>query len=628
MSVFNVFILIACTSIALLSTPVLASCCYTFACQPLPSSFSSHGTIESTSNTNNNNNDNPSRSIALSLTVTSQFAYNSPGSKYLASIHFPSSYVLTAIPSGCISITANSVSCTSSGTSRLVKDFVNIIITDGTGSRTPKLEDVVVNGEQCGLQASCPLPTTITVLTVTTVAITIPSWSSTAMNPTVTATTITTTPVPQSTYLTFFRTPSPTPDSGGNTEAMDRSPDKSNVGLIVGLAILAALLALVVSLYMLRRNRKQKGSLICCGIRRKGSRRPWGRESSIYDVHGLESGSRKSIGGRSTESNEKAAAMQTAEAAARGLVDGRTRGSRSAGPRRNRTPRPPPLSHAGQGMILIDIPEMLEPRRNGANYFGNENDEIQSGFEQEPSDDAGINQQLLQAPLRRSVSKSSRHSWVAAVTNKGARLHRAMSTASFKLHRRSTQLQPGHRNEQGWGQEQGQQRRRPKFPQDGISFRGEHALIRPPKSAHRVHQGGTRERRYKSGVLVTTIRPEHHEQQLRQMRFEHALEYKRRSGGPDDADTAQLLIQQQNYRLPAVGSSVEDLNGKGKATGIRTSGMEVFMNPGPPPLPPPTRPLSHRAQRVRTRPPKMHHLKAGVDSSGAGVEDEGLYGYM
>src|SRR5690554_1705573 len=217
------------------------ACCYSFTSEPhLHKSSRSH----------------TSPSFALSITTSSQYAVNTPGSVYEALITFPETYVFSKIPSGCVSVSPNAVSCTSSGTDQLVADFKHIIVADGS---QPKLESVLVHGETCTFQSTCP---TLNPTTVESEPEPLPSplirSAKTAVHPdnaTISE------PPKTSTTLEFSAEP----------VSEDHGSSKWSAGLIAGttVVIAAAVLFLLACLYFLRRNKKQRLSPILSGKRNR-----------------------------------------------------------------------------------------------------------------------------------------------------------------------------------------------------------------------------------------------------------------------------------------------------------------------------------------------------------------------
>ncbi|KAG0325979.1 hypothetical protein BG004_003063, partial [Podila humilis] len=99
--------------------------------------------------------DNTPTSYSIDFTATSQAAVDSPNKAYNALVKFPSDYVITAIPSNCASVSASTVSCTSSGANQLMAAFSSVIAADVSN---PEFDSVQVNGETCSVSGSCAAP--------------------------------------------------------------------------------------------------------------------------------------------------------------------------------------------------------------------------------------------------------------------------------------------------------------------------------------------------------------------------------------------------------------------------------------------------------------------------------------
>ncbi|KAF9111206.1 hypothetical protein BGX27_005236 [Mortierella sp. AM989] len=144
--------------------PVLSKCCYTLSSQTLASASSS--------------------SYAISLSISSQSAVESSGKIYKAIIKFSSTYLISAPPTGCNTLSRTSVSCESSGQNLLTVLFPNITQLDDpsllslSGHAIQKRQEidgfglimaapssannVTVNGETCTVNTTCPALTGIT----------------------------------------------------------------------------------------------------------------------------------------------------------------------------------------------------------------------------------------------------------------------------------------------------------------------------------------------------------------------------------------------------------------------------------------------------------------------------------
>lgn len=80
---------------------------------------------------------------------------DSPNSTYHTSIKFPSNYIISAIPTGCVSVSITQVNCTSTGAAQLMASFSTVI---AAGVSYPVFESVTVNSEICTLASLCPVP--------------------------------------------------------------------------------------------------------------------------------------------------------------------------------------------------------------------------------------------------------------------------------------------------------------------------------------------------------------------------------------------------------------------------------------------------------------------------------------
>ncbi|KAG0254478.1 hypothetical protein BG011_005759 [Mortierella polycephala] len=402
---------------ALLPQYVLSSCCYSFTSEP-------HHHKSSRSHT--------SPSFALSITTSSQYAVNTPGSVYEALITFPETYVLSKIPSGCVSVPPNVVNCTSSGTDQLVADFKRIIVADGS---QPKLESVLVHGETCTSQSSCPTlnPTTVESEPELPPSPLIRS-AKTAVHP------------DNATISEPPKTPS-TLEFSTEPVSEDNGPSKWSAGLIAGItvAIAAAVLFLLACLYFLRRNKKRNRSVL-----------PLSRGAS--DNHVFRNGS----------------ALYAAYQGKPPVYEACTKDA----------PQLPPIYSAAEGamipeksvfgMTLVGIPETAESEDSKVDYLRNEKDQVEYISERE--EDASCTDLVGHGPTdRQSQSEPSsphssahwRRSWTAATAGMTSRLHRAVS-ATLLLQKESSSRRSSRDQDQ-----------------DNASIRSEPNFVRPAKSIHR-----------------------------------------------------------------------------------------------------------------------------------------------
>ncbi|KAG0027092.1 hypothetical protein BGZ82_009149, partial [Podila clonocystis] len=126
--------------LSFLTRTVLSSCCYSYTCQEIKASDSHNP---------------PPTSYSVDLLASSQPAVDSPNNAYFTSIKFPSNYIISAIPSGCVSVSITQVNCTSTGAAQLKASFSTVI---AAGVSYPVFESVTVNGETCALGSLCPVP--------------------------------------------------------------------------------------------------------------------------------------------------------------------------------------------------------------------------------------------------------------------------------------------------------------------------------------------------------------------------------------------------------------------------------------------------------------------------------------
>ncbi|KAF9193599.1 hypothetical protein BGZ51_002887 [Haplosporangium sp. Z 767] len=413
----------------LLPQSVLSSCCYSFTSKP-------HHHKSSRSHA--------SPTFALSITTSSQYAVNTPGSVYEALITFPETYVLSKIPSGCVSVLPNAVNCTSSESDQLVTDFKRITIADGS---QPKLESVLVHGETCTHQSSCPIlsPTTKesepeTPLPIFTAKTAIHPDNATISEPSETSSTL------------EFSTELVSEDNGSS---------KWSGGLIAGMTITiaAAVLILLACLYFLLRIKKQR---LLPGLSDK-------RNKSMLPLSRSDSGNR----GFNNGSNMYAAYQEKPP-----VYEASTKGA----------PQLPPVYTAAEGtvlsektafgMTLVNIPEAAEPRDAEVDYFQDENDQFECISEQDEdascTDLVGPGPTDRQSPSEPSSLFSSNHwrrSWTTATTGMTSRLHRAVSATRLQ------QNEPSSRRSS---------RRSSRYQeQDNASIRSEPNFVRPAKSIHR-----------------------------------------------------------------------------------------------------------------------------------------------
>ncbi|KAF9542206.1 hypothetical protein EC957_002217 [Mortierella hygrophila] len=610
-------------TIALFPGYVLSSCCFSISAQPLQPSSTYYKA---------DNNAPPS--YAITLSATSQFAVNNPGGPvYLALITFPGNYVLSAIPNGCVSVSINTVNCTVSAMNTLVADFASVIVADGT---QPTLESVVVNGEVCTTESSCPTYTPTNPGSTATWSVT-PVPPATTSNPPSNRPSRSTSSSSQSSQSSHVSSsfypssssaspPSPTSDPSDTPASEVMGFHNSKIGLIVGLTLAFALLIFLASLYFLCRRRQSPQTKPNTGGSRVSGR--WGGAAAAAALFRIRlKGSKLSLGRTSLHGSPYMAATSekvvsnnedpffqanAALAQSTSTISVTTASEKSTTAMGTGT---------GFGMTLIDIPEAYEPEDSPSfsssssevNYFQNENDELERNLDAEFAEatittttelvDKDNNNDNQQAP---SSSSTSRYPWFARAANKSSQLHRAVSAASNRLlPLHSTDASRRSSIEQ---QEQRLSRTQtgryiipgPRFPKDGLSIKNNSnsdclptrsasysmSLPRPPKSIHRASTRDTSSH----GQVFATIRPEHHQQLIHQQRLDQGLTpdqplpsytYRQLASGATPAGTAANAAA-LSAALAQSGSSGL-FRSRSDSAG---SAVDSFVNPGPPPHPP------------------------------------------
>ncbi|KAI1314471.1 hypothetical protein EDD11_002134 [Mortierella claussenii] len=633
-------------------------CCYTFNCQPLQPSYP-RADISTASSTYN-----APPTFSLVLTASSQLAVNTPGQIYLAVITFPTNYVISAIPAGCTAVSINSVQCTSVGSSRLIASFPSIFISSSSsiGSSStnfvPKLESVIVNGEQCSIQSACP------VLTPSISAPSVPSTTTTSMTRSPTQSIATSSCPPCST------TPSRNPNNNDGNGAVGMQPGTSNnnIGLITGLTLgVIALILLACICLLLRRfdqhsssrhagagpgpksmlgpgagdeagtgagteakaetragapSKMRSLSSILWSIRQKGPRLSLGRSAAVgadipvsgtaamarvgnSDPSSLEcgrgygvysgTGSDSRVPAAVSEGHEKHCSISTQE-------------SEAAAVTKSLINRPPALQ-----TTLIDIPEIPEPypcnNRNTNVEFRSRHEEMnERRLQQDSSDVSAVaaDKQPLQRPGPVDFASSSskldkKRSWVASVavggptresgsksTGRNSKLHRAVTAASSRLGFHSTSpsiSSSDHSRQQQQAHTTSSESSTSRFLNSGI---GLPSFIRPVKSVHRVPSNVQRNRSVMTsleggsgsasdnprgsaskstinkGSVITTIRPQHHQEQIRQLQLER---------DPESGDEGESISYPEYGLVRVPGGPIGNKN--------------PFIIPAPPPFPPP-----------------------------------------
>lgn len=199
-------------------------CCYSYTCQEIKSS---------------DTHSPPPTSFVIGLTASSQPAVNSPSSTYHASITFPSNYIISAIPTGCVSVSVSEVNCTSTSAAQLMANFGTVI---AAGVTNPVFESVVVNGETCTVSSSCPVPLLPPAATSSVPSVAPPAKSSV---------------VPSAPVM-----PSQLPNNGDNGTDMPLipEPDQANHSMqhiLLGVTIPVLVLMAILGYCLWRRHRNQ-----------------------------------------------------------------------------------------------------------------------------------------------------------------------------------------------------------------------------------------------------------------------------------------------------------------------------------------------------------------------------------
>ncbi|KAF9360074.1 hypothetical protein BGX26_010620, partial [Mortierella sp. AD094] len=447
--------------------------------------------------------------------------------------------------------------------------------------------------------------------------------------------------------------PCPISTVGPAPTLADKSSSKINKGLVVGLVLALTLLVLLISFCILRR--RKQGVPFFFGINRKGSRISLSRGGSGSSSHGggvgqgasdignAENGYGHAAASR-TDSNAVAGVVlaeksledgaqnlargptptETAEAVARGQMNtGESAGTTStrvaaaaaaatAAHLRHHPTVTSAIADVGSGsmanpgMTLVDIPELPEPQHSEA-LSGNRQDAVYS-----IDAASGVNdrQPSHQNPADSLTAKSVEAlPLVTAVDSKNSRLHRAVSAASIKLGLQSTRPPPH--------------------------------LTQDPRQSHQLQRAGS-SGSLSSGFLcnnflfrsdskipstsnrgvITTIRPEHHQQQMRQLQLEQDLEVGNQGDQPSP--------REQTY--PTFG----------RQSGIGLiSSNDAFTNPGPPPpLPSSARSRSKNAKSGTANQKRGYsqpiYIRAQLDGASPAAQEHaakseahnpGLYGY-
>ncbi|KAF9901203.1 hypothetical protein BX616_002338 [Lobosporangium transversale] len=560
--------------IAHLSTPAAASCCYSFTHQNLQGSVQKNRNDKVVAAGPDSSN-NVLPIFSLSLNISSPIANNTPSDRsYHATIAFPNNYAVSATPVGCSQVNSHAVNCTSIGISQLALNFPSITLSSGKANTNfvPKLEGVVFNGEKCGMQNSCPAALAV-----------LPSTSGTvSVQPTQTGT------------------------ADGNSSATG-----PNMILIMGLAaatVISTLVAGICIFLYLRRIRQEgkPGYSMLLASQRRGDPETGARSinGSLRSGHSYGAGTLYSISPPIIAPPAPASSVPTKPLAPPKPL---------ALARPVAPTKPPAIAPRGleshiattrRAAALLDVtpidnPKLREPklviRRDSVLSYCHEveqeSDEMDRKEQQESNDAAAVaaddqplkqptaatDDQPLQQPT--SASKAPRpvkhYSWMATPATSRDSMARTDTKATrkgfFKLDQpdesASTTTAPSNQQDHLQILTSSVQEDRPlsrfslAFSNSRLSKTLSAIKLQPPKSAYLSATPSKRVHRT-SGSLVTTVRPEHHQQHLEQSQ-------------PKDpnAEDENECPEQQIFDV--------------------LSFIDAFMNPGAPPLPPtPAQPAS------------------------------------
>ncbi|KAF9286013.1 hypothetical protein BGZ68_003320 [Mortierella alpina] len=530
---FHIFAWVILACMATLPRSVLSSCCYSL-------------TSQTTSSSAKDSSASPSYSV--SLTASSQ----ATTSQYVALITFPASYVLSAVPAGCVPRSTNAFACTSSDTSSLVAHFESIAISDKSA---PRLESLIANGEACTLQSSC---------------------SSDGPQPVASE-------IQHMAQLEGSRDPShpsvslvPAAASEGHSVAQASS---SKTYLIVGMAITMGVVAVVVSLFVLRRNSRLLGgsSVPTFEIQRKGPANDDGESGNSGFGH---------------EKNLSAFQPETA---------------------------------------LLEKPQKAHPRNSGMNhsrnsayidYFQDEYDHCERrrlsylmDAHTADLDDASVHsaeQQLLSPSPSPSPKPTSR-------------LHQAVMSASYKLRnpRRQSRLFVNDPLQNFDKRKRGSMLIRDDSRTASIiSARSDTTFVRPPKSTRRVSS-----RELLSATVASDNKPEEKPQQQKQLAQQPVPEeqpappYSYQNLIPSSDHHRSNSVRSQSSRSNSVRSSAVSESGSVANPSLHTrststgSTKKTFSKP------------IHIKAHHHAGTPQQQSVRSS-DGSGVGYQSRSPYGYM
>ncbi|KAF9366646.1 hypothetical protein BGX34_011685 [Mortierella sp. NVP85] len=557
---------------------------------------------------------------SVALTASSQFAVDSPGMAYFAQVTFPSDFAIASVPTKCFSISSRVVSCTSTGSRRWTANFARIT-SKNKSSTTPKLDKVVVNGEQCGLKSSCrelkPSPVTSGPSTTT---------NSTTTSVQVTATSLT----PTSTCPGKACPPPPTNGGNGdNSPSSNETYSRLSTGAIVGLAVGLVLFILISIFFCSRRRRKErKSDPENQPRRRRSSSDRIDYEGDYRDEAMLEKGA-----GRRTSRRKNSVAFTEDP-----LRDGRSKFPYDASSIRTSsyggsTIRSSRKGTSASGKHKVGSPSSTGGTRKLKSIPEDRRSEVSSFYDRSfydtNYDPITVEHQPLRGPRESRASSRgspSNKSWVTTIASRNSRLFRSPSSASSGLGRYSTQSRPSVQSDEPCCDQyhppppQQQQPRRPRRSQDGITMTRQATSIRPPpKSVHRPPSRG-------DGSYTSSSYPAH---QYEESDVDY-LDVGKRST-LDNFDFYDSGRSMKNYQPPRGD----------QASGVPRNSQ--YMNPGQAPFPPapslsPPQPPTPAAQKppqperrgyvtpIHIRP--QHHVNFLKEELRARDQQPAPYGYM
>ncbi|KAF8967569.1 hypothetical protein BGZ46_000143 [Entomortierella lignicola] len=422
--------------------------------------------------------------------------------------------------------------------------------------------------------------------------------------------------------------------SSGSTLSNDSS--KVNKGLAVGLALTMTLLVFLVIICILHLRRK--GSPFFFGINRKGSRISLSRGVSgshdagigqAVDINKIESGLDHASEPNATVAVEKLSEREATSAQVLSQEPIKSVSGESTGITTTRAADVPshqaPTAPSTIVMTLVDIPEFQQSEannledENGGRMLESENRHGTGQYSIHAASGTTDQQPLQQIPPEPSVINSDKTPLVTEVGSKSSRFHRAVSAASKKLgfqSNNSPQFSTQEHNHKH--QVQQVESSVSKFLRNSFLFRS-----------------NSRARSSSNRGVVTTIRPEHHQQQIRQIQLDQGIDFEAQEHQQINPNNTNALDGKQNKKPSTFG----------KHSGIGLiSNKEAFTNPGPPPLPPsaqllfdsymPTgsgkgKPKRGYKQPIHIKPQRQRAPSTPQEQAAkSDAHNPGLYGYM